>query len=143
MITLGLAGCGASMEAVYEADVRFEHCMALDARPDVKPAMRRACWAEWVAFYTYGQTRDRLDHARQRIEQLTGAGGLTDPASDTRFDEQPTSANDGLSNDDAQRQAICAGTCEAVREDCAQACDGGTCRRTCALSFQRCMLTCG
>ena len=127
-------GCGASVEAIYESDVRFEHCMALDARVDVKPAMRRACWAEWAAFYTYGQTRDRLEHAQERIE------ALGDPSGFVVAGEQPTSAYD---QDDDGRRVLCAGTCEAVRVDCADACDGGACQRTCAMGFQRCMLTCG
>ena len=65
--------CGASIQAVYEGDVRFEHCMALDARPDVKPTIRRACWEEWVEFYTFGQTRDRIDYAHVREKQLGAA----------------------------------------------------------------------
>jgi hypothetical protein len=62
--------CGASIQAVYEGDVRFEHCMALDARSGVKPTLRRACWEEWVKFYTFGQTRDRVEYAKARQKQL-------------------------------------------------------------------------
>src|SRR4051812_50125534 len=69
----GALSCGASIQAVYEGDVRFEHCMALDARPDVKPTIRRGCWEEWVRFYTFGQTRDRIDYARLREKQLSAA----------------------------------------------------------------------
>src|SRR5262245_38890899 len=29
----GAVSCGASIQAMYESDVRFEHCMALDSRP--------------------------------------------------------------------------------------------------------------
>ncbi|MGK4001983.1 hypothetical protein WMF31_05125 [Sorangium sp. So ce1036] len=65
--------CGASINAVYEGDVRFEHCMALDARSDVKPTLRRACWEEWLQFYTFGQTRDRVEHATLRQRQLSRA----------------------------------------------------------------------
>ena len=68
-----LAACGASIQAIYEGDVRFEHCMALDSRPDGKPTIRRACWQEWVKFYTFGQTRDRVEYARLREKQLSGA----------------------------------------------------------------------
>jgi hypothetical protein len=86
LFTLLPLGCGASIQAVYEADVRFEHCMALDARPDVKPTIRRECWSEWLTFYTYGQTRDRVRHARKRIRYLSGwpqppAGASQGPAS--------------------------------------------------------------
>jgi hypothetical protein len=157
LLRLALAasvGCGASMEAVYESDVRFEHCMALDARPDVKPAMRRACWREWVSHYNYGQTRDRIDHARQRVAELGdgGAQRLRDPATDpsTAYDlrdpHTPIGGSDARGSLDAipsELQAICAGTCEAVRSDCSEACGGGACQRNCALGFQRCMLSCG
>jgi hypothetical protein len=47
--------------------------MALDSRPDVKPTIRRACWEEWRKFYTFGQTRDRVDYALLREKQLSGA----------------------------------------------------------------------
>jgi hypothetical protein len=68
----GSTGCGASIQAIYEGDVRFERCMALDVRPESDVGARRACWTDWVAFYTYGQTRDRVLHARLRIRQLEG-----------------------------------------------------------------------
>ena len=68
-----VAGCGANMQAVYEGDVRFEHCMALDLRADARDQLRRECWVEWVAYYTYGQTRDRVAHAELRIQQLGNA----------------------------------------------------------------------
>jgi hypothetical protein len=69
----GAVSCGASIRALYESDVRFEHCMALDAVADVKPTIRRACWEEWVSFYPFGQTRDRIDYARQRKQELGAA----------------------------------------------------------------------
>lgn len=68
-----VTACGASIQAVYEGDVRFEHCMALDSRPDAKPTLRRACWEEWVKFYTFGQTRDRVDFAKLRQKQLSAS----------------------------------------------------------------------
>src|SRR5258708_35016494 len=69
-----LCACGVRLEAslrgLYESDVRFEKCMALDTQPDVKPTIRRVCWEEWLSFYTFGQTRDRVDHAELRRKQL-------------------------------------------------------------------------
>jgi hypothetical protein len=73
VLGVGSLSCGASIQAVYEGNVRFEHCMALDSRPEIKPTIRRACWEEWVKFYTFGQTRDRVEYARQRRQQLVGA----------------------------------------------------------------------
>lgn len=70
---IALTACGASIQAIYEGDVRFEHCMALDSRPDVKPTLRSACWEEWVKFYTFGQTRDRVEYAKLRQKQLSAS----------------------------------------------------------------------
>ena len=74
LLTTG--GCGASLNAVYEGDVRFEHCMALDSMADVKPTIRRACWEEWSTYYTFGQTRDRVEYAAIRQRQLVRASNF-------------------------------------------------------------------
>lgn len=65
-----VVACGASIGSLYESEVRFEHCMALDERSEVKPTLRRTCWDEWLRFYTFGQNRDRIDWARSRVRQL-------------------------------------------------------------------------
>lgn len=70
LVLAAVSACGASINAIYESDVRFEQCMALDSRADVKPTLRRACWHEWLNFYTFGQTRDRVEWARVRIRHL-------------------------------------------------------------------------
>jgi len=93
----GTAACGASIQAVYEGDVRFEHCMALDSRPDVKPTIRRACWEEWQKFYTFGQTRDRVEFARMREKQLSSASDFDEgdwamSARNSKAVPEPTSA---------------------------------------------------
>jgi hypothetical protein len=65
-----VAGCGPSFQAVYEGDVRFEHCYALDqtaATPDAK----KDCWREWLHGYTYGQSRDRIEYAATRFSELS------------------------------------------------------------------------
>jgi hypothetical protein len=89
--------CGASINAVYEGDVRFEHCMALDSLADVKPTLRRACWDEWLQFCTFGQTRDRVEYAALRARQLSHAsdfdeGEWTPPSSRAPAVPEPTSA---------------------------------------------------
>jgi len=91
------SGCGASYQAVYAGDVRFEHCMALDAHPDVNPDIRRACWSAWVEHYTYGQTRDRVGHALMRIRQLSGIGDAEDEATaEPPLEEDPSQHGWGL-----------------------------------------------
>lgn len=73
--SLGWSGCGASYQALYEGEVRFEHCYRLDEEPSVPLTQRRECWREWTQFYTYGQTRDRIEYALMRQRALSAASG--------------------------------------------------------------------
>jgi hypothetical protein len=72
---LGLAlagswGCGPSVQAVHEGNVRFEHCHRLDLDTRIAPSHRLSCWRRWNELYSYGQSRDRLEYARQRVRAL-------------------------------------------------------------------------
>ncbi len=67
---LGAAACGPSFQAVYECDVRFEHCYALD-EGTVSIEMKKACWRDWLQGYTYGQSRDRVEYAGARLSELS------------------------------------------------------------------------
>jgi hypothetical protein len=62
-------GCGPSYQAVYECDVNFEHCYALDQGSS--PDAMKACWREWLRSYTYGQSRDRVEYAATRFSELS------------------------------------------------------------------------
>jgi hypothetical protein len=140
-----VAGCGASIQAVYEGDVRFEHCMALDAQPTVKPVIRRACWVEWLAFYTYGQTRDRVLHAQGRVEQLgvepsqagtaVGANGGAPQAVSGLPPERAVAS-------DADQSGRCADECRVSHDDCSRACSTPTCRWSCLVEFRGCVRRC-
>lgn len=65
------AGCGPSVQSIYEGDVRFEHCYRLDLEIDVAPTHRQACWTSWLDRYTYGQPRDKLEYARRRLHAFS------------------------------------------------------------------------
>ena len=65
------AGCGPSVQSIYEGDVRFEHCYRLDLEVDVAPTHRQACWTTWLDRYTYGQPRDKLEYARRRVHAFS------------------------------------------------------------------------
>jgi hypothetical protein len=52
---------------MYECDVHFEHCYALDMSGTTIEA-KRACWQDWLSGYTYGQSRDRVEYARARVK---------------------------------------------------------------------------
>ncbi len=154
-----LVSCGASIRAVYEEDVRFEHCMALDARPDVKPTLRRACWDEWISFYTYGQTRDRTDYAHLRAKQLGAASDFVEEESARPpAAPDPTSAiapppmmmvvADAGAPDAAPPEELdvrqvahtrCTTECEQRQEACRKFCKGTPpCERACAAHRERC-----
>jgi hypothetical protein len=63
-------GCGPSFQAVYECDVNFEHCYALD-QGSASPDAMKACWRDWLHGYTYGQSRDRVEYAATRFSELS------------------------------------------------------------------------
>jgi hypothetical protein len=74
-----VASCGPSVQSIYEGDVRFEHCYRLDLELDVATSHRQACWTSWLARYTYGQSRDRLEYARRRVRAFA-TGDVDRPA---------------------------------------------------------------
>jgi hypothetical protein len=146
--------CGASIQAVYEGDVRFEHCMALDSRPDAKPTLRRACWEEWVTFYTFGQTLDRVDYAKLRQKQLSassdfdeGTWGATAPEPRAAAAPEPTSvfapppltlSTDAGTGDPADLDA----GADAEGGSPAEPPPGSACMRDCADAWSTCQLDC-
>jgi hypothetical protein len=68
--SVGAMACGPSFQAVYEGDVRFEHCYALDQGP-VSADAKKECWSGWLHDYTYGQSRDRVEYAGTRFSELS------------------------------------------------------------------------
>lgn len=169
LLGLSVVSCGASLQAVYEGDVRFEHCMALDARPDVKPTIRRTCWDEWRKFYTFGQTRDRIEYAALRDRQLSvasdfdegdaqlaRAGGpsaveptsaLAPPprlvaASDAGFVDAQVDAPPDAEADSAPPAASCAAECEQAWGFCRGECKTAPCDKGCSSKYKRCMKRC-
>ena len=67
---LAAVACGPSFQAVYEGDVRFEHCYALDQGP-ASADVKKECWQGWLHDYTYGQSRDRVEYAGLRFSELS------------------------------------------------------------------------
>jgi hypothetical protein len=167
-----IVGCGASINAVYEGDVRFEHCMALDSRPDVKPTLRRACWEEWMKFYTFGQTRDRVDYALLRRNQLNGASDfdegewapsrsrvlLASPEPTSALAPPPAMLSTGAKDagapaeapssqasrdvDRAPPSSECVGECDDSWGLCRQDCRSPACEKACTGKYKRCMRKC-
>ena len=78
---LAASACGPSFQAIYEGDARFEHCYALEENPNVNMRQKGECWRDWLAHYTYGQTRDRVMYAASRAQAIRRAPELpTDEA---------------------------------------------------------------
>jgi hypothetical protein len=69
-LAFGDLACGPSFQAVYESDVHFEHCYALDEGP-ASADSKEECWRGWLRGYTYGQSRDRVEYAAMRFSQLS------------------------------------------------------------------------
>jgi hypothetical protein len=66
----GLLACGPSFQAVYECDVHFEHCYALD-ESGASVDQKKECWRDWLHGYTYGQSRDRVEYGGTRYSELS------------------------------------------------------------------------
>ena len=152
--------------------MRFEHCMALDSQPDVKPTIRRACWDEWRKFYTFGQTRDRIEYAALRDRQLGGASDFDEgdwqlEKSSRSSSIDPTSAlapppmllaavvvdagadaDAALADaadaeaDSAPPAARCSSDCEQSWSFCRGECKAASCEKECSSKYKRCMKRC-
>jgi hypothetical protein len=85
-----LFGCGPSLKNVHEGTVRFEHCNRLDLDQRVTKTECNACWKTWLAEYTYGQPRDRIDYARRRMVALANGDETARPV--LKVDEQSSEA---------------------------------------------------
>lgn len=138
--------------------------MALDAQSDVKPTLRRECWEEWIRYYTFGQTRDRMDYARRRQRQLGLASDFDEadwapPANTGASVPEPTDvlapppammiqdAGAPISpvedaSADAGRAVSCGQACESALRQCVDACTTGSCEKSCSARFKACSRKC-
>ncbi len=167
LCAIAFLACGASINAVYEGDVRFEHCMALDEHEGEKSTIQRSCWDEWAKYYTYGQTRDRVEYARRRLRELSGASDFEETTAPSlvaqRAVPEPTNVlapppmmlSDAGPTPDADASdasakveiadppaAACATQCRDAWTPCEQACGDASCKKTCEKTYKRCMKKC-
>ncbi len=82
--------CGASYQSVYENEVHFEHCYAVDVSPNMPHASKLQCWSEWTKRFSQGQARDRVEYAYSRQRALLS--GADDPAPRMTIGAQASSA---------------------------------------------------
>jgi hypothetical protein len=137
--------------------------MALDARPDVKPTVQRSCWDEWISFYTFGQTRDRIDYARVRRKELgaasdfdevdpprkVAAGAAPDPTSaiapppSMMVSADAGVVDGGPADERASMAATCVTGCERGLETCRDTCKRTPpCEQACSARHKRCTTRC-
>ncbi|HEX4445084.1 MAG TPA: hypothetical protein VH044_00045 [Polyangiaceae bacterium] len=136
---LGVAACGPSYQAVYESDVHFEHCYALD-ESGASVDSKKECWRDWLHGYTYGQSRDRVEYGGTRYSQLSLDPTLPSedvpraeapkhaaPAPANAFVPPPNVSEARLTGNAAQQ------TARAPGAECADGCaqQWTTCRATC------------
>ncbi len=88
---VAITACGPSYQAVYEADVTFEHCYAMDDRADAPLPVKRDCWQIWRTRYAVGQSRDKLEYAAARAEALSRGTAL--PTDDSMAAAAPGEAH--------------------------------------------------
>jgi len=134
-----LAACGPSLQSIHEGSVRFEHCYRLDLDPKIAPTHRHACWQQWLEVYSYGQSRDRIEHAHARLRDLE-AGDPNPPAlnleHEAREARQFYMSTPGPTNVHASPPPVapapaaptpleaCVATCQDARQACDTRCAG-------------------
>lgn len=141
------AACGASPSALHEGDLRFEHCMALD-HEQTKPQFRRACWEEWVRYYSFGQTRDRIDYATSRAHMDPSRPPPAAPGPTNMAAPPPIVASAAPSAKPSASAArpdasACAARCDERWSACERPCGGrAPCVRACADGLRSCTKAC-
>jgi hypothetical protein len=155
----GVLSCGTSIRVMYEGDVRFEQCMALESTADTKPSLQRECWDGWLAYYTFGQTRDRIDYATGRARELGSASNFVDPTDAAKVasgaSPDPTSAiappPSVIAKPEVTVAALapapppdpCNVGCDLLRDNCVNQCKRGRgCENTCMARVGRCRAKC-
>ncbi len=151
---LPILACGPSFQAVYECDVRFEHCYALDQDPSAPGEAQKQCWREWLHGYTYGQPRDRVEYAATRFSELSldrslpkveaeaprHVHAMAVPAPTNAFAPPPNVAEHGSPSGESPAApaksaapVVVAAAARAPGEECAESCASywNACHKTC------------
>jgi len=149
--------CGPSFQVVYECDVRFEHCYALD-QSTVQPDAKKDCWRDWLHGYTYGQSRDRIEFAATRFSELSLDPTLPNedvrgprprrpdrpvaaPVSTNAF-APPPNVSDGHGAPESPAPPARMATREAPAREAVVAAPGADCAQTCGDKWTACRSTC-
>jgi hypothetical protein len=138
----GAVACGPSFQAVYECDVHFEHCYAMD-ESDAPVDAKKECWRDWVHGFTYGQSRDRIEYGGTRLSQLSLGPSL--PSEDVGGDgsrPRRTIAAPMPTNAFAPPPNVIEGHAAVERGDQPGHAPGADCADTCKQHWTACRVTC-
>ncbi len=153
-LTGGLA-CGPSFQAVYECDVHFEHCYALD-ESGASVDQKKECWRDWLHGYTYGQSRDRVEYGGTRYSELSLDPTLPSedapspgrakhlvsaPAPTNAFAPPPMMAGGVVATSAHAPAADCSDGCAARWTSCRSTCKQGGCD-SCDQAYKTCVPGC-
>ena len=65
-----LFGCQQyNLTYIFESDIRFEHCVALDFNNKIHDGHRLRCWINWIYYYSYNQDY-KVQYAYDRINEI-------------------------------------------------------------------------
>ncbi len=159
LASVGAVSC-AGISKKYESDVRFERCWALDYKKDVDPTIRNHCWEDWLNYFAYGQTRDRMEYAKAQVSgapvSSEAVGSATAPIAVGKALPEPTSvftpvpvmatpsASSSASTSAARpvERSACETRCDKTLEACLAGCGSGVCEKFCAQKHGRCAGKC-
>ncbi len=143
LLVASLTGCAPSLRMVHRSHAYFERCYAADFDTRVVPTERRACWDAWLAHYTQGQPRERVQYARAR---LRAEGAPAEPLLAAAEATGPATAPDATSPDAPDRATTgCDAVCGPTLASCAARCDDthlAPCRAACDAEHRACMNAC-
>ncbi len=100
----GTTACGPSYQVLYEGDVHFERCYALEENASESLEAKSSCWHGYLANHSFGQTRDRIRYAGMRERALERAPAL--PTDEVLMQAAPGGASSASANTPTPRDAF-------------------------------------
>jgi hypothetical protein len=149
---------------VHQSSSYFEHCHSADYDASVSSDQRTECWSAWLQYYTLGQSPERLQYARARIEAIeageevsplpgvpTSQLGSSFTASYLSMGEEFPDADPGTAPRNQERLPSapnpdheCSNVCVPHWNTCIRRCDEpyGGCRDACEIEHRTCLNGC-
>ncbi len=109
--------CGPSPRWTYLGNRYFEYCHRADLERSASDAELAQCWDAWLKSYAVGQSRERLQHAKERRMLLRGGEALR--MSMPSIDAQDVQVRDHPTDEPHQD---CATLCDTQHQRCLEVC---------------------